>query len=114
MAGHVDLSRRLSAGSGSSEDSPDGAVRAGPPQSSVPSVHQAPALTKREREVLEWMKEGKTNWEIGRILGISERTVRFHVGNILMKLQALSRAHAVALALEQGMIASLPPSSPRR
>ncbi|WP_447973005.1 LuxR family transcriptional regulator [Nitrospira sp. Kam-Ns4a] len=91
MAGHADLSRRLPAGSGSSGDGPEGAVLAGPPQPSAPSVRQAPVLTKREREVLEWMKEGKTNWEIGRILGISERTVRFHVGNILCASYPLRR-----------------------
>lgn len=38
------------------------------------------------------------------ILGISERTVKFHVGNIMQKLDATTRAHAVAIALEQGLV----------
>ena len=61
-------------------------------------------LSVREREVLEWMKEGKTNWEISHILSISERTVKFHVQNILVKLQASTRGHAIALAMEQRLI----------
>jgi DNA-binding CsgD family transcriptional regulator len=61
-------------------------------------------LSVREREVLEWMKEGKTNWEISHILSISERTVKFHVQNILAKLQASTRGHAIALAMEQRLI----------
>ncbi len=63
-----------------------------------------PALSMREIEVLNWMKEGKTNWEISRILNISERTVKFHVQNILSKFQASTRGHAVALAMSQKLI----------
>lgn len=58
-------------------------------------------LSAREREVLQWMIEGKTNWEASRILGISERTVKFHVQNILAKLQSSTRGQAIAHALEQ-------------
>ena len=58
-------------------------------------------LSAREREVLQWMIEGKTNWEASRILGISERTVKFHVKNILVKLQSSTRGQAIAHALEQ-------------
>jgi LuxR family transcriptional regulator, quorum-sensing system regulator CviR len=64
-----------------------------------------PLLSSREREVLLWIKEGKTNWEIAKILSISERTVRFHVENVLNKLQVSTRGHAVAVALQQGLIA---------
>ena len=62
-------------------------------------------LSAREREVLQWMIEGKTNWESSRILGISERTVKFHVQNILMKLQSSTRGQAIAQALEQRLVA---------
>lgn len=55
-------------------------------------------LTKREQDVLRWLKAGKTNWEISRILELSESTVKFHVGNLVSKLGAHNRAHAVALA----------------
>ena len=58
------------------------------------------SLTPRETEVLKWMKNGKTNWEIAVILGITERTVKFHITNILAKLNASTRSHAVALAFE--------------
>lgn len=63
-------------------------------------------LSPRELTVLRWMKEGKTNWEIARILGLSERTVRFHVGGIFEKLDVTSRTQAVARALGTGLIAS--------
>ncbi len=62
-------------------------------------------LSPREMTVLLWMKEGKTNWEIARILGLSERTVRFHVGGIFEKLDVTSRTQAVARALGSGLIA---------
>lgn len=50
------------------------------------------------------MKEGKSNWELAMILDISERTVKFHVQNVEKKLNAVNRAHAVALAMDYGMI----------
>jgi len=68
------------------------------------SVPGAPNLTLREREVLRWMMEGKTNWETSRILAISERTVKFHVQNILAKLHSSTRGHAIAQAMEQGLV----------
>lgn len=60
-------------------------------------------LSSREREVLDWLKQGKSSWEISAILKISERTVNFHVGNILRKLQVVNRAQAVAVALRSGL-----------
>lgn len=62
------------------------------------AMNNGAELTERERETLLWIQKGKTNWEIAQILGISERTVKFHVQNILTKLKASSRSHAVALA----------------
>lgn len=53
-------------------------------------------LTSREREVLHWLGRGKTSWDIASILRISERTVNFHVGNIMQKLDVSSRAQAVS------------------
>ncbi len=61
-------------------------------------------LSGREQEVLAWVKEGKTNWEISMILSISERTVKFHVQNIEHKLNAVNKAHAIALAMEHGLV----------
>lgn len=63
-----------------------------------------PNLSKREQEVLTWSKRGKSSWEISAILNISERTVNFHVNNIMQKLNAVSRTQAVAVAIERGLI----------
>jgi len=65
-----------------------------------------PKLSKREEEVLTWSKRGKSSWEISAILDISERTVNFHVNNIMQKLNAVSRTQAVAVAIERGLIAT--------
>lgn len=62
------------------------------------------SLTPKETEVLKWVKQGKSTWDISTILGISERTVKFHVGNIMQKLDAVTRTHAVAKAIELGML----------
>ena len=61
-------------------------------------------LSPREREVLIWIREGKSTWEISIILGVSERTVKFHVCNVMRKLDAVTRTHAVAIAIEQRLI----------
>ena len=55
-------------------------------------------LQPREREVLELVAAGRRNREIAAALHISENTVKFHVGNILRKLEAGSRGQAAALA----------------
>ncbi len=51
-------------------------------------------LTEREREVLAWVARGKSNAEIARALQLTERTVEFHMSNILSKLQFSSRLEA--------------------
>jgi len=61
-------------------------------------------LTKRELEVLEELKKGKTNKEIGTTLFISERTVKFHVSTMLSKLDAANRTDAVQIAMKRGLI----------
>lgn len=61
-------------------------------------------LSKREKEVLRWLKEGKSSMEISKVIGISERTINFHIYNIIRKLGAINRIHAVALAVESGII----------
>lgn len=62
-------------------------------------------LTPREREVLQWTARGKTGWEVGQILHLSERTVTFHAENAKTKLGAASRSHAAVKAIMQGLIA---------
>jgi DNA-binding NarL/FixJ family response regulator len=61
-------------------------------------------LTEREREVLDLLAEGKSNREIGERLFLSEGTVKNYVSNVLGKLHAANRTHAVALAREQGLL----------
>jgi DNA-binding NarL/FixJ family response regulator len=60
------------------------------------------ALTQREREVLQLLVRGRTNRAIAKDLLISEGTVKYHVKNVLRKLQATSRADAVARYLRTG------------
>ena len=61
------------------------------------------SLSHREKEVISWLKQGKSTWDISKIQHISERTVKFHVANIIQKLSASNRAHAVSIAIEQGI-----------
>lgn len=66
-----------------------------------------PALSGRERDVLSWVAEGKTDNEIAEILAISTATVRFHLKNIYDKLQANDRTLAVVKAVYLGLIQPL-------
>lgn len=61
-------------------------------------------LTDREREVLRWTASGKTYVEIGNILNIDARTVKFHIANTLKKLKASNKAEAAVKATVLGMI----------
>ena len=61
-------------------------------------------LTRREVEVLGMLAEGLANKNIAARLGISEHTVKTHVASILTKLDAFSRAEAVAIGARQGLI----------
>jgi DNA-binding response OmpR family regulator/DNA-binding CsgD family transcriptional regulator len=66
---------------------------------SVPSRLSDAALTPRETEVLSWLAKGKTNRDIGDILGMSHRTVNKHLEHIFEKLGVETRAAATALAM---------------
>ena len=66
-------------------------------------VHDS-GLSNRELEVLSFIRQGFTNREIGRLAGISERTVRWHVSSLMEKLKAASRAQAVARGFELGLL----------
>jgi DNA-binding NarL/FixJ family response regulator len=61
--------------------------------------------TAREIQVLQLIAEGLVNREIGQELFLSEETVKSHVRHLLAKLQARSRAHAVAVGFRRGLIA---------
>jgi len=65
---------------------------------------EVPVISPREREVLNWLKSGKTNAEMAAILGISENTIKYHLRMIMQKLGTRSRAHTVAVALSLRLI----------
>lgn len=65
---------------------------------------EMPNLTPREIESLRWTMDGKTAWEVGNILGISERTAVLHVNNAMHKLGCVNKHQAVLKALRLGMI----------
>jgi DNA-binding NarL/FixJ family response regulator len=68
----------------------------------VQQLEQEP--TMREIEVLQLVSDGLVNREIGERLFLSEETVKSHVRHLLAKLQARSRAHAVAVGFRRGLI----------
>jgi len=68
-----------------------------------PWLELAP-LTSREVEVMRWTADGKTSEEIAIILDISERTVNFHVRNVMAKLHANNKSSAVALSSRLGVL----------
>jgi LuxR family maltose regulon positive regulatory protein len=74
----------------------------GRPSHGVPSLPEP--LTAREQEVLRLLAQGATNQEIADHLVVSLRTVKKHVGNLLLKLEAQNRTHAVARARELSLL----------
>jgi len=68
----------------------------------VRAVASFPALTTREREVLDFVARGMDNHQIAAHLGISEKTVRNVVSSVLDKLQVESRAQAIVRARDSG------------
>lgn len=70
----------------------------------TPVTGPGEALTPRELEVLQTLAGGLTNRAIARRLTVSENTIKFHVSSILTKLDAASRAEAVALAAKRGLL----------
>lgn len=70
-------------------------AQAAPPD----AIEETRRVSPREREVLRWLQEGKTNLEIAQILDISDKTVKNHVQKILVKLRVNNRAQAVAMTL---------------
>lgn len=73
-----------------------------PLQPPLRELEQEP--TNREIEVLQLISDGLVNREIGQRLFLSEETVKSHVRHLLAKLQARSRAHAVAIGFRRGLI----------
>jgi NarL family two-component system response regulator LiaR len=67
------------------------------------SVAGAESLTPREREVLALIARGRSNKLIARELGISEKTVKTHVGHVLAKLGVTDRTQAAVIAVRTGL-----------
>lgn len=63
-----------------------------------------PKLTRRELDVLSWTSQGKTAWEVSVILGMSEKTVNFHLGNAMRKLDVTSKHQAVLKCVAAGVL----------
>jgi DNA-binding CsgD family transcriptional regulator len=61
-------------------------------------------LTAREKDCLRWRSQGKTDWEISELIGISQSTVKFHLENARARLHATNTVHAVSKALAHGLI----------
>ncbi len=74
---------------------------------------RVPQLSPREREIMHLMAEGRTAEAIGQEISVSVETVRTHVRNVIRKLQARNRVHAIAIALERGEIALDPEQNER-
>jgi DNA-binding CsgD family transcriptional regulator len=74
-------------------------------------------LTQRESEVLHWVIKGKTNRDIGEILGTSPRTVNKHLEHVFVKLGVETRTAAASLAMNKmraAMTEPAPPAPPRQ
>ncbi|MEU8571421.1 response regulator transcription factor [Streptomyces pathocidini] len=89
-AGHVLLQPEVAGALLAEEETPGGQGRGG-------------TLTEREREVLVLIADGRSNREIARALVLSEKTVKTHVSNILMKLDLADRTQAALWAVRHGV-----------
>lgn len=69
-----------------------------------PIPHAPPLVTERQRDCIVWAARGKTNWEIGKILGVESETVRAHLNNARERLDASNRTGLVVSALYAGII----------
>jgi DNA-binding CsgD family transcriptional regulator len=65
---------------------------------------EGPAMTPRELEALRWTMDGKTAWEVGAIMNISERTAVLHLQNAMHKLGCINKHQAVLKAIRLGLL----------
>ncbi len=76
-------------------------------------AHQA-VLTAREEEIMRWVAEGKTNWEISIILHVSLNTVKFHLKNVYQKLGGVENRWAAVAQWQNSTAGLIVPPSPRQ
>jgi len=81
-----------------------GAVRSKRSSGSRAAQAKKYSLTPREIEVLTWVAQGKSAWEVGEILDIAKRTVDEHAQTAVHKIGAVNRTHAVAIAIRDSII----------
>lgn len=70
----------------------------------VPPSGSRGKLTRRQREILQLLADGGSTAAAARDLGLSEETVKTHTKNVLARLEAKNRTHAVAIALRESLI----------
>lgn len=70
----------------------------------IPKMKEKPNLTPREIECLKWASEGKSGWDMSKIMNCSERTILFHMNNAGIKLNANNRTQAIAKAIWLGYL----------
>ncbi len=74
-------------------------------QLDTPPATETEQLSQREREVLQWMAQGKSAEDVAEIIGISAATVMFHYRNVAVRYGTLNRTHTVVEALRRGTLA---------
>ena len=80
------------------------AAKLAPPRLSVVSERQRQLLSQRERQIVQLLARGLSSKQIGGALEISTSTVNQHIRNLLLKLRAANRTHAVAIAVRQDLV----------
>ena len=80
-------------------------LRATTPQEEEPNVPKWSTLTPREHEIMRWVAEGKTNWEISVILKVSLNTVKFHLKNVYQKLGGVENRWSAIAQWQSGAAA---------
>ena len=72
----------------------------------APQTGEQVCLTPREMEVLNWAAAGKTAWEMGVIIGISQRTVKYYLANCYRKLGVSNRTQAIMTAMQANILST--------
>ena len=88
-------------------------MRANSLAENTPLPAKAVVLTHREEEIMRWVAEGKTNWEISIILHVSLNTIKFHLKNVYEKLGGVENRWAAVAQWQNGYSESIPHDAPK-